>query len=104
MGACVFATAGLCGAATIAAIGVSAHGNYKSWRRGKISGRRAFFSTGFDAVGYKFRALRGYRARHALGRARWVTTSHRIARRSHPWRYGARAAYNAGSLYKTYRG
>lgn len=31
-------------------------------------------------------------------------TSHRIARRNHPYRYAARVAYNAGSIYKTYRG
>lgn len=104
VGACVFATAGLCGIATVATIAYSGYSNYRSWRSGRTSGWHAAASFGYDAVGYRFRALRSYRARHLWGSAsRWVSSTHRIVRSYHPWRYAARAAYNAGSAYKTYR-
>ncbi|MBM7784891.1 RHS repeat-associated core domain-containing protein [Tenggerimyces flavus] len=71
MGACIFATAGLCLGAAVAAAAASAAWNYYQYRKGWQSGKSALINTGIDVVGTRFRALRNYKhiARHA-GKAR----------------------------------
>ena len=111
--ACLLATAGACGVATAAVIGISVWSNAPKLTTGsKRSRLKAAGSLVWDVAGARMRPLRvkyiparksfggghrrgGYKSRHMT--IRGSVKRHKI-------RSGVGIAYNVGSTYKTYRG
>ncbi len=119
-GACVIATAGICGAAGLVAFAASSAFNIYRWRKKEISGRKAAWNIGVDFALSKVKPIRAGRVRYrqrwtprgkmgsrwvwqrpggGIGFARYGMTSHRRAFRRHRMRYLGRWGANSYSTH-----